>query len=153
MCLFCTYKKITSSWAFGVTRPERAWQAVVNRRRSYSGVCIFECVFEGAKVCLQDEVTRKMMWSMFQACTEPDPEHPLRHFRASAIISNPRAFGSLCCAERLKVLFLPALTEGFQVDVSACIHFLPVASLQEEHPSACRVLAKLGSSSVLRESV
>ena len=58
-------------------------------------------IFVGA--CVQDDVTLRTMWSMFQACTEPDPENPQRPFSAGAIIASPRAFGAVCCAERLQV--------------------------------------------------
>jgi UDP:flavonoid glycosyltransferase YjiC (YdhE family) len=46
---------------------------------------------------------RELIWSLWPACTQADPDNPSRPFRASAIIASPHTFGALCCAERLKV--------------------------------------------------
>ncbi|KAK9803534.1 hypothetical protein WJX73_005456 [Symbiochloris irregularis] len=54
-------------------------------------------------IVTQRKELRDIVFSVWPACTEPDPDHPDKPFKAEAVIANPVCYGHEHCAEALNV--------------------------------------------------
>ena len=83
--------------------PKVLSEFVVKHRGIWPGLDISGVIEQKAQL-------KEIVRSVYQACTEPDPQGgvqggPGLPFTADAVVANPAAYGAGMCAEKLKVPF------------------------------------------------